>query len=332
MQVKIIASDLVNTLVPLQYGVPKAPTLQQSDCVIFQDGKAYTFSGDVFAITDCDFPLTGAVNYQQIVDVFRKYGDALVDVEAMETALVVKKSRSKTTLPYEPDILLSLAALETPDPNEWKDLPSSFPDAVRACESVATKVKMDEVLSSINITETCMEAASTSQIIRHNCDMPIQERFLVRSGILGGLLKSIPEYYQVINNWLFLKSATTVYAVPIYKDSFIDELDSYLAPGDNKVIFPKDLLDDIPLIRSVLDKGVDVTVSLKEGKCELFANGVRGNHVVDADMVSPVDFSFNINPDLLQRILTEFPECTVSDAGIRVQTPEYQYSAAITNK
>lgn len=332
---KIKASDFADNLVPLQYGIPAQPTLQQSDCCIFQNDKAYTFSGDVFAITSCVFPTTAAVNYKQLLDVLKKYGTADVDVEVTDSAIQIKKSNSKaksvTTLPYDPNILLSLSALTMPDPNGWQPLPASFNDAVRACESVVTRVKADEIISSINVTETCMEAASLSQIIRHQCNLTLPYRFLVRAGVLGALLKANPDEYQVTDKWFYLKSATTTFAMPIYRDNFIDGIDTYLGLGENKVIFPTELLEDIPLVKSVLDKGDEVRVVLKNGTCELQADGTRGQHKVECDMASVIDLSFKINPDLLQRILVEFPDCTVGLSGVKVQGQDFQYAASVSN-
>ena len=338
---KLVASAkrLANTLAPLQYGVPKMPTLRQSDCVVFfhapTGNKAFTFSGDVFAITNCDFPIMGAVVYKQIIDVLRKYGEAEVEIEVddTETALIVKKGKSKTKLPYEPTILLDMTSVVPPNPNAWKELPDSFATAVNYSESVATKTKQDEVLSSINITGKVMEAASTAQVIRYQCALDVPHRFLIRSGILGGLLKTMPEQYQVQGDWFILKSAAATFAIPAYQDAFVDDLDSYLAPGANPVTFPTELLEDIPLIRRVFGRSKDVNVSIKDGKCSLWIKGMagEGEHKAEVDMVSAIDVEFAINLDMFEHILRESLECYVDANVIRGTTNENINNKMIVN-
>ena len=330
-----VPGEVVKNLALLQYGVPSTPTLKQSECVIFQAGKAYTFSGDVFAIVDCDFGFEGAVNYKALQDVLNKYAasEKEVDIEVdsnTNTVLQVKRGRSLTKLPFDPAILLSIAPVSNPDVNGWKELPEAFGKAVIACESVAQITRGDDVLSSINITPTCMEAASTVQIIRHNCDLDISGRFLVRAGILGKLIKAELTEYQVVGEWLFLRSGEVTFAVPVYRDAFIDDIDTFLSPAKTSVEFPEELREEIPFVKAVLTKGEDMKLTLADGKCTIEANGIRGTHTSDVDMITPVEMSFRITPELLGRVLNEFPVCTISEkSGIRVKHDEFSYAASV---
>jgi len=130
-----------------------------------------------------DFPIMGAIDYKQIVEAFDNYGDAEVELTATDTVLTVTKSIRKVNISYEPTILLNMTSVAPPNPNEWKELPDSFATAVKYCESVATRIKHDEVLSSINITGEVMEAASTAQVIRYQCALDVPHRFKPRFGV-----------------------------------------------------------------------------------------------------------------------------------------------------
>lgn len=326
-----VASVLANQLAPLGYGVPSTPTLRQSDCVIFQSGKAYTFSGDVFAIVSCNLGVEGAVNYKNLMEVLRKYGDSLVDIDLDGgSVLLIKHGRSRTKLSFDPAIVLSIQAVPNLDPNvPWEPIPPDFATAVGLCESVAKQTRTDDVLSSINITPTFMEAASPAQIIRHNCTLAISDRFLIRAGILGKLLSVNLAEYQVVSHWLFLRSPLVTFAVPTYVDAFIDGMDDFLKPASNAIHFPEELEGDMPLISAVLGKGELMQVTLAGGRCVLTANGSGGTHEADADMVTPVGLSFSISPDMFRRVLSEFPDCTISENGIKVNNTSFSYAAAV---
>ncbi len=327
---KLNAEDLTKKLTPLQIGVPTTPTLRQSECVIFQSGKAYTFSGDVFAIVDCDLGFEGAVSYKSMIDVLQKYASAEVDLDLLhDTTLRIKRGRSQTKLPFDTTIMLSIAMVASPDPAAWLPLPEEFPKAVAACESVAQITRGDDVLSSINVTPTCMEAASTSQIIRHHCALNIADRFLVHAGILGKLIKAELTEYQVVGRWFFLRSPEVTFAVPVYLDKFIDDIDTFLQPADTAVEFPAELREELPLVKAVLGKGETMQVTLSENKCSIEADSPRGNHAAEVDMVTPLPITFGISPDLLGRILNEFPACTISSGGIRVQNDAFSYAASV---
>lgn len=325
-----IASTLVSKLLGLQCAVPSTPTLLQSECVIFQSGKAYTFSGDVFAIVDCSLDFSGAVKYKDLMDVLRKYGESEITIEALsESVLSIKRGRSQTKLPFDSQILLSIANVGSPNPDGWLKLPEKFIEAVTACESVALPGRVDDILSSINITPTCMEAASPAQIIHHLCALDINSRFLVRAGILSKLVKTNPTEYQVADKWFFLRSNSVTFAVPVYYDEFLSGIDQYLQPAEYAISFPEGLLADMPLVTTVLDKGETMQVALEGTKCVITAAGSHGVHTSEADMSIPVDLSFKIAPPLFQRILQEFPSCTISSGGIRVQNENFSYAASV---
>lgn len=325
-----IASTLVSKLSVLQYAVPSTPTLLQSECVIFQDGKAYAFSGDVFAIVNYDVGFTGAVKYKELLDVLKKYGDAEITIETLsESALSLKRGRSQTKLPLDAQILLTIADVGTPVADDWKSLPEKFVDAVNACESVALPNRVDDILSSINVTPHCMEAASPAQIIRHHCELAIDQRFLVRSGILSKLVKANLKEYQVVGKWMFLRSDEVTFAIPIYFDEFVAGIDGYLEPAEHRIEFPTDLVADMPLVGAVLGKDETLQVALAGTKCTITASGVHGVHTSDADMAVPVEMSFRIAPAMFSRILQEFPACTISAGGIRVQNDDFSYAASV---
>ena len=329
------AESLANELEPLGRALPKSKSsIKETQCMRFirtrnDTGDAYIFGDDVFALTDGESLRTqGATNFQQFLDTLRKYGNTKVTIDWGGDAVTVKNGRSTTTIPYGERSLFSFETLPPPKPDAWKVLPASFADAVKACESVVKVHKDDEVVSSINVTQTCLEAAHPSQIIRHNCDLDIPGRFLVRAGALGDLLDAKPEKYQLVGKWFYLKSAVTTFAIPVYKDAFVDNVDSFFTPGESKVVFPKELLEEISRLKGVLGKNDDVTVSIEGGKCTLIANGNVGTHTAVVDMASAEHFSFKISPYFLERVIMESPECAVDEKGIRFFSDTYSYAAA----
>lgn len=329
--IKVLANELVDNLAPLQNGVSKSPTLRQSDCIIFQSGKAYTFSGDVFAIVSTPYwAYDGAVNYASLMEVLKKYKDSEVDIELQDSStLVIKRGRSKTKLPFESTILLSISVVPTPDPLQWSELPPEFQSSVAIAESVAKVVHGDDILSSLNITPTCIEAASTSQIVRCKCELGIGHRFLIRAGLCEKLLKSCLSEFQLIGRWFLLRSSAVTFAIPVYLDEFIDDIDAFLKPAEFCIEFPSDLWPDLALIKTILSKDELMQVTLADGKCTIEADSSKGNHTAEAEMATPCDMSFKISPDLFSRLLTEFHECTISKCGIRVNNATFDYAASV---
>jgi len=334
---KFVANKLAAKLKPLRYGVPANPTLPQSDCVIFQDGKAFTFSGEVFAVIDLPFPVVGAVNYKQLYEVLVKYGPAEVEIVPDGATFEVQKcnGKSKTKFTYDPQIILSLQSVLQPVADGWKPVPAEFGDAVKMCESVVELVRTDEVMSSINVTPKCMEAVSATQVVRCRCPLDIPNRFLARGGILEGMQSIEPKELQYVENnnvqWFYLRNAGVSVATPVYKDDFVSEMDDYLAPSLFKVKFPSELLADIPVACAVLEKKDKLVVSLRGGKCFVSANGKHGVHQIEADLEEPVqqEMTFQIAPDLFQYVISKFTECTVSQHGIRVRSDKLMYTAAV---
>ena len=328
---KVKANDVLNKIKVLAVGLASAPTLRQSDCLIFQSGKAFTFSGDSFAIISLDLGFEGAVDFKLFQGLLTRYGEQEIDIDKIDAhSLKVACGCSRSKLDFNERIYLSIAAISQPT-NNWIPIEESFIAAVNKCESVVSQSRMDDVLGSIHIDIDKIEAASTAQIMRVNIQSPFNKRFLVHGGILGTFFKSAKlNMMQVSGNWLFLKNDEVTYATPIYDDAYLN-LESYLQRTSADVTFP-DVSNELSICSALMSKGDLLGVELDSNASilRLSANTKSGQHESEVSMVSPIDVKFKIDPGLFRRILTEFGgKCSLSTTGVRVITPEFSYAATV---
>lgn len=329
MRVKAI--DVLNKIKVLAVGMSATPTLRQSDCLIFQSGKAFTFSGDSFAITSLDLGFEGAVDFKLFQNLLSRYGEQEIDIDKVDAhTLKIACGRSRSKLDFNERVFLSISAISQPT-NNWIPIEESFIDAVSKCESVVSPNRMDDVLGSIHIDIGKIEAASTAQIMRVNIQSPFNRRFLVHGGVLGSFFKAAKlTEMQLSGNWLFMRNQEVTYATPVYDDAYLD-LDSLLQPVSADVTFP-DLANELNICSVLMSKGDLLGIELDSGASllRLSVNTKSGKHESEVSMTSPVDVKLKIDPGLFRRILGEFGGvCSLASNGVRVITPELSYAASV---
>lgn len=327
----VVASELLARITLLHGGISKTPTVRQSECVVFQSGKAYTFSGDVFAVTDLDLGFNGAIKYSLLVDILQRAGENTVEITPLDSkgGIQISCGRSRSTVPTERPLIQSLSSVAEP-PTSWLPLNKEYRKAILSCESVIVRSDLDEVLSSIHFDLDKIEAGSTSQLIRIHLPSPFPKRFLVRGGILKKLFICGVTEMQLNDKWLFFKNDSTVYGTPIYDDAFL-ALDSYFQPASEIIVFPREeLLKELQLC-GVFERGCVLKVELdsQASVCRLSSNTSKGKFDCEMPMNTPISIKFKISPDLFMRVLSDFEECTIGSNGIHINTPFLSYAASI---
>ena len=63
---KVLRKKLLEELQIADIGLAAKPTIQQSDCYVFQNGEVITYNDEVACHTKCSLGITGAVNAKKL--------------------------------------------------------------------------------------------------------------------------------------------------------------------------------------------------------------------------------------------------------------------------
>ena len=334
-------AELDEKLAYLAFGYSKSVNqLAYADCVMFENGRAYTFSGGTLASVALDFGFEGVVNYADFAQHIRTLTyddpDTLIEIYAEEHAFVIKRGRSLTRFPFAPIVPVSLETLGLPDPASWHSVPDGFKQAIKKCEAIFTRqVTSDSILSCLHVTGTCVEAATPEQVIRVKCDMEVPFPFLVKFGRLGKLFGAKfpdPVDYQVTDKWLFFRNFDVVFGIPHSRDSFVS-IDRFFVVEGDEVCFPDATSMDLHLFQSFYTQGSGSGVRLAFGgdTCSLSIKTKRGQHSVSFPLKCPENDVYIVTPALL-RILAHYGKCTFNGNCVHVKTNTVDYTASVTRE
>ena len=78
---RINREELLHQLETVAPGLSQKAIIEQSNCVVFQDGKVQTFNDEVSCCTDCCLKITGAVKAKALLELLRKLSEDQLDIE-----------------------------------------------------------------------------------------------------------------------------------------------------------------------------------------------------------------------------------------------------------
>ena len=334
---EIKAAELNEKLTYLAFGVSKTISqLAYADCVMFNEGTAYCFSGSTQSSVSLDLGLTGAVNYSDLSNQIRMLTyadpDMVLDIFSEGNTLVMKRGRSITRFPFADHVPVTLETLGVPDPDGWEMVPQGVKLAIKKCEAIFTRqVVSDNILSCIHITGECFEAATPEQVIRVKCPMTVPFPFLVKFGCLGRLFGAKypdPAEYQINGKWLFFRNLDTVFGIPISRDSFVS-IDRFFDGAGEEITLPDEESLDIQFFNSFYVPGCSgIRMEFRGDTCSLSLKTKRGQHSVEFPLVCPKNETYYVTPGLL-RVLAKYGKCSFTGNCVHVKTPTVDYTASV---
>lgn len=298
-----VASELYMKLLPLKALITrKGQQVPLALCIRFEGDKAFVFTGDVFGSVGLSDEIGScAIDCSLFLTVLQKYADKDITITLSEDAthIVIRCGKSKTTLACEITVGLGLV-MPSVDEQAWVPLPTNWNNAVQRCEGVVRGGTTD-VLRSVHITSTWIEAASQEEVVRCYVPLQVTNEFCV----IGGVLKSLLDVhsYQHIGTWLFLRSDTTLYAVVCRVTPWIDICDTLLHQEGEAITFPSELMQALQIAMPLVGADKKVCISLEGGRCTMTATTPAGMHSTECAMSSPKAVTFTVAAPLLYKVI-----------------------------
>ena len=299
-------------------GLSPKEVVEQTRCLVFQDGQIKTFNEEICCRTTSDLPkdFTGAVQAAPLRVILQKLPEDEIILEQREGLLVVKGKGKETGIRMEKEILLPVAAVETP--KKWQTLNTDFTDAVSIVQECAGKDESKFIWTCVHIHPKWMEACDNFQLTRYTLDTGVEKPILVRRDAIkyvpGFDLSEIAE----TDSWLHFRGRNgLMLSCRRYEDEYQD-LSPILKFKGEKAVLPKALIEAAERANVFSEENTDnnqIMVELRPGKLRIRGEGSTGYHLeIKRLKYAGPPMKFMVSPKLLRkRPWTQGSSTTVSE-------------------
>jgi DNA polymerase III sliding clamp (beta) subunit (PCNA family) len=328
MTKRVNRAEFLSVLESVSAGLSPRETIPQSTCLVFKDGKVWTFNDEIACSRDIDLGFNGAVRAKHIMELLARIPEDEIDLEEAADEIKIRGHRKKGGVRMEQEILLPIEAIDVP--LEWKELPEDFSDAINIVHSCASADQAQFVLTCVHIHPEYVEACDASQIARFPMDTGVEKSILVRARSLKRLISYDMTEVSETSNWIHFRNADgLVISCRRYLEDYRD-LSEFLETSDSSPIVLPGGLEDILSRTSVFSvenaDGDAVFVDLKQNMIVIGSNGASGWWKEAQEVAfdgEPIEFM--ISPKLLIEITKRASECRVSPGKLCVDAGKFKY-------
>ncbi len=331
---KINREKLLDQLISVRPGLSQREVIEQSSCVVFQDGRIITFNDEVACSRKSCLLIKGAVVAQPFIDVLSKLKEDNITVEVQGEELLLKSGKKRAGIRMETEILLPIESLEKP--NKWQKLPDDFGDAVHLVSRCAGKDASEFVMTCVHLHPEWIEACDNYQAGRYKIAIGIKKSFLIRSESLSMVESLNVTKFSQTKNWVHFKNPDGLIL------SFRKYLDEY--PKISKIVkikgdpltLPKGIKDSVERAQIFSAENAEekkIHLQLKGKVLRLKAEGATGWYEEPLKIKYQGNkMSCLIDPNLLVSLAERNSKCTVDTRRMIAQTGKFRYITVLSKE
>jgi len=331
---RIERESLLHALESIQPGLSPREVLEQSSCLIFQNGRIQTFNDEIAASVTSPFPknFTGAIQAEKFLELLRKLTEDVLEFEETESELRFVGKGRKAGLRMEKEITLPISQIEKP--KTWTKLNDGFSEAVNFVQQCAGKDESEFALTCIHITSKYVEAHNNFQLCRWKLKTGFTSPVLVRQSAIKHVAMLGLTDVSETESWIHFKGQNgLVLSCRRYIMDYQD-LDSIIKQEISEpATLPRGLVEATEKAQIMLDntdEGGHVQIELKPGKLRIRGEGVRGWYEEPKKVqYDGRPITFMIPPALLIDLIKKHNECFLSEDKIKVDGGQYVYISVL---
>jgi len=319
--------SLLNQLLAVQPGLADREIIEQSSCIAFVKGRAFTYNDEVACSAEVPLKLTGAIPAKTLLSILGKMPDEDLEVEEDAAEIVFKGKGRRFKLRKEAKIALPVDKLETPD--SWLKLPKHFAEAIEMVRHSASSDKSRFKLTCVHLSTEHIEACDNFQLSRFRVKTGLKKSVLVKKSSIEHIVGMGMTEMAETDTWLhFRNPAGVVLSCRRYVEKYHD-VDGVLKDKGKPIVLPKrlgDAADRASVFSAEAASDNQVRVRLSEGVLRIRGVGEVGWYSETRKVTyDGPELEFLIAPSLLGQIADKFREAFVSSDQLRVEGPEWVF-------
>jgi DNA polymerase III sliding clamp (beta) subunit (PCNA family) len=298
--------------------------IEQTTSFAFIGGNVVTYNDEIslsHPVEGLDFE--GAIKSDKLYQFLTKTDQDEIQLEIKENELLVTAGKARVWLTLQSEIRLPLDE-ELSKKGKWKDLPENFIKFVVMCIPSCSTDLFKPLLGTIHVTREGIVEASDGYRITHcvlSKEMPV-ETFLIPSKSAKLMIQLKPVQIAEGRGWMHFRTETgTVLSCRILEfDKFPNTLPFLNVEGE-RIVFPRTISEVVKraeVFSKDLNSNLDVLqVEIADNLLVIKAKTSIGRFEETVNMKYKGDpIIFQINPGLLQGILSETQEAILSEKMI----------------
>lgn len=322
---KVEREKFLNDLNMVRAGLSPKEFIEQSSCLVFQDGQVMTFNDEIACRKDIGINITGAVQASSLMAILEKLTDDELKVRENENNELEFRGKNKGFgVTKDGDIYLPINKVEMP--KKWTPLAPSFTHAMGLVEHCVSTDESRFELCCIHITTKFVEACDNFQIMRCNVPTGITEDVLVRGTSMKHITAMEMDEIALTENWIhFRNKSGLVFSCRKYSGDY-PNVDKMIVMEGDRITIPKGLVDasDRAMIFA-MDKSGDplVKVSVSNNVLRILGEGLSGwyKEVKKTTYKGP-PLEFVIAPYLLRHIAEKYTDATINESKLKVTSDD----------
>ena len=336
---KIKKQTLQNALSLVKPGLAGKELIEQSTSFAFMGKTVVTYNDEISLSHPVEgLNIVGAVKADELYQLLSKLKQDEIDVEVTENEIIIVAGKSRAGLTLQQEIKLPLD--EITEATDWKRLPSDFIENLTLARQSCGVDMSRAVLTCVDVSSKgVMTSSDGFSVFRINPEKPTKQRgYLLPGTIAREVIKLKPIEYCESEGWVHYKTAEgTVLSCRIFEDKF-PSVDNLLPVEGETITFPEKIIEmlDRAGVFSQREHSLDesITIQLENKKLKVKSESDNGWYEEEVNLrYTGKPLSFNVTPQLLQRMLEKTQQCIVSTTinRIRFETDKWEYIAVLRN-
>jgi len=319
--------QLLRELVQVQGGLAAKPTVEQSDCFVFQKGEVMTYNDDVACRIPCSLKITGAINASKMFNMLSRWPEETIEFKREPGKLRYRGKSKSGYFVTQDEIILPIKDVD--QPKQWYDLPSNIWESINLVIECASRHNDLSHLDCVHFTENQIEACDGQQAARIQVNTPYKNVLIQQISIRFVMLLN-PTKTSEGSNWVHFRTGDTGVITSCrkcmenYPTEHLDRI--FNLTGSSLVLPNKGLTECISRLEVFLEENYAIEVDLFKNELKLTSRGEHGCHTEREKIkYNGTPISFNIYPKLLKELIKKDKQCIISDRALKATHNGFQY-------
>ncbi len=313
-------------------GLSPREFIEQSSCLVFQEGQVMTFNDEVACRKEIGLKITGAVQAAALFEILEKMDDPeLLVRENDKGELEFKGKRKGFGITKDAEIFLPIDRVEIP--HKWHDLSKEFIEAIGLVQHCVSLDESRFTLTCVHLSPNHIEACDNLQIMRCQVETGLKGSVLVRGTSIAHITSLSMNKVAMTKAWIHFKNDDDlIFSCRRYSEDY-PSLDELISFKGHAITIPKGLAaaSDRAAIFA-MDKAGDplITVTVADGMIRIIGEGLSGwyKEVKKVDYEGP-KMKFSIAPELLKYISEKYTDAEITKDKLKVSGGSWEYCTVL---
>jgi hypothetical protein len=319
-------NQFIEALDELKPGLSKNALVEESEMVLFEPERMFSYNDEVAISCPFETGLTGAIRAKELYDLLKKLKKDEIKTKKKGDEFTFTCGNTKAGFKMIEDMAPPPTLAQVGKIEDWSELPEDFTEALNFCMfSASSNIGMGIL--------TCLRFEGKEAL---SCDNFRATQYRMKKGLEDGLVLYIPKgaaaplvshkpkKVHASGSWIHFKNEKdmTFSCRTMGAESWPEGIKGVMKGKGEKLPFPKDIKEIILRAESLVDPASAVTEKLIDFKIEKKSITCRGEGPAGwVEEKAKIDYDgnkleFKVNPLFFSQILDENQEVMIGERAL----------------